>query len=153
MEPEPKPASYEACLKRQQNVKQLFAHASNREEQYEQIISLGKKAPPLPDSHRIASNVVPGCQSIMYLYSWQENSLLYFAAYSEALISAGLAQLLIAVYSGLPPETILTCPPLYLEELQIADSLTPNRANGLYSIHLRIKQEAMRALISTRPSP
>ena len=70
-----------------------------------------------------------------------------FEAEADALISAGLAALLTQVYSGETPETILKCPPTYLDEIGISASLTPNRANGLYSIHLRMKQEALKLLM------
>ena len=84
----------------------------------------------------------------MHLLTSKEEGKLYFQAESDALISKGLAALLIAVYSGESPEAILKCPPSYLEEIGITASLTPNRANGLYSIHLRMKQEALKALIN-----
>ena len=96
---------------------------------------------------KTADNLVKGCQSIMYLHSRMEGDVVMFEAESDALISAGLAMLLLKVYNGEPPEVILKCPPNYLEELGISASLTPNRANGLYSIHLRMKQDALRLMM------
>jgi cysteine desulfuration protein SufE len=82
----------------------------------------------------------------MYLRSFLDGGKMYFEAESDALISFGLAVILMKVYSGESPEVVLTCPPSYLEEIGITASLTPNRANGLYSIHLRMKQDALRAI-------
>ncbi len=137
---------YESCLHKQEEMKKLFALCQNIEEKYEKIIELGRNQGKLDPQFRTSHNRVEGCQSIMYLHAALQDGFMHFAAESEALISQGLATLLIAVYSGEPPEVVLKCPPTYLDELEIASSLTPNRANGLYSLHLRMKQEALKAL-------
>lgn len=137
----------ENCLQKQQDMIQLFSKCSSQEQKYEVIIELGRQAKGLEPQYKIPENLVKGCQSTMYLRSWIEGENLYFQGESDALISAGLAQLLLAVYSGEPPEVILKCPPDYLETIGISASLTPNRANGLYSIHLRMKQEALKKLM------
>ncbi len=128
----------------------LFQSCASQEERYQQIIDLGKHLPKLDAVYKNPENRVAGCQSLLYLRTYQENSLLYFEADSDALISAGLAAILIQVYSGETAETILTQAPAYLEQLGITASLTPNRANGLYSIHLRMKQEALKALLTKK---
>lgn len=135
---------FESCLKKQQQVKDLFASCPSEEKKYEKIIELGRALPPISLQEKIPENLVQGCQSTMYLKSTLENGKVSFTADSDALISAGLAAVLLQVYEGETPETILKCPPDYLEELGISASLTPNRANGLYSIHLRMKQDALK---------
>jgi len=134
---------FESCLKKQQKIKDLFANCPTKEKKYEKIIELGRQLPFFPQQDKTPENFVKGCQSTMYLTSKLENGLVHFAAESDALISAGLAAILLQVYEGETPETILKCPPTYLDELGISASLTPNRANGLYSIHLRMKQDAL----------
>lgn len=111
-------------------------------------MELGKGAEKLQQADKVPENIVQGCQSVMYLHTTYSDGKLYFTAESEALISAGLAYLLTSIYSGESPETVLKTPPDYLDELQIPSSLTPSRANGLYSLHLRIKQEALKQLVS-----
>lgn len=135
------------CLQKQEQMRQLFRACPSEEARYQKIIELGRASPPLSPEYKIPENVVKGCQSIMHMRTYEEGGKLYFAAESEALISSGLAAILIRVYSGEDPETILTCPPSYLEDLGIAASLSPSRANGLYSIHLRMKQDALSALV------
>lgn len=83
----------------------------------------------------------------MYLHSFLRDGKVFFEGESDALISSGLAAILIRTYNGESPETILKCPPDFLEDLGISASLTPNRANGLYSIHLRMKQDALKWLM------
>lgn len=137
---------YESCLRKQEEMKKLFADCRDAEEKYAKIIELGRKQGKLDPQFRVPQNRVDGCQSIMYLHAVLSNGLMSFEAESEALISQGLATLLTMVYSGEAPEVVLKCPPTYLDELDIASSLTPNRANGLYSLHLRMKQESLKAL-------
>ncbi len=71
-----------------------------------------------------------------------KEGMIFFNADSEALISKGLAAILIAVYSEEPPEVVVHCPAIYLKELGVHDALSPGRSNGLGSLLLRIKSEA-----------
>lgn len=135
------------CLEKQKEVESLFLAIPSEEQRYEKIIQLGRSAAPLEEKYKSRENIVPGCQSVMHMHAWMEEGRIFFAAESEALISSGLAQLLIMVYSGVKPEVVLKCPPDYLERLNISASLSPNRANGLYSIHLKMKQQALKLLI------
>lgn len=132
---------------KQDAIKKLFSSCATNEDKYRIIIELGRTLPRLPEAFKIEGNLVQGCQSKMYLHTSYDNGVLIFQGESDALISAGLAALLINVYSGESAETILKVPPLYLEELAISQSLTPSRSNGLYSLHLRMKQEALKSLI------
>lgn len=127
----------------------LVAHFSSlpsREALYGEIMTWGKKLTPFDPAWKTEENRVTGCQSIMYLHSRLDGTNVVFYASSDALISAGLAALLLEVYSGEPAETILLSPPQFLEELGIPSVLTPGRANGLASLYLKMKQEALRHL-------
>ncbi len=134
------------------NLTTVFSNCSTPQTRYEKIIEIGRAAPPLPDEHQISENLVAGCQSRLYLHTHLQNDKIYFATTSDALISAGLAQLLIRVYSGELPETVLTHKPTYLEDLEIPASLSPSRANGLASLYLRMKREALRAIPGMKSS-
>ena len=127
-------------------VKKIFSMLS-AEERYKTLIEMGRKLPRYPDELKTADRLVRGCQSILYLSAKAASGKMFFEAAGDALISVGLAALLIHLYSGEPPETILTKPPACIEELQIAASLSPHRSNGLSNIHLKMKQEAMKVLI------
>ena len=141
---------YESCQTKQQHVRDIFAECPTEDAKYQKLIELGRNQPLLDPAFKTAENIVKGCQSTMYLHSRMENGLVIFEASSDALISSGLAALLIMAYSGESPETILKCPPTYLDQIGISDNLTPNRASGLYSIHLRMKQEALKFLSNSR---
>ncbi|MBA3957877.1 MAG: SufE family protein [Parachlamydiaceae bacterium] len=138
---------FETCLQKQRRLLALFDNCLHEEAKYQKIIELGRQLPTMDGAQKIPANIVPGCQSTMYLHSKLDNGVVVFTASSDALISAGLAAVLIAVYNEETPDTILKCPPDFLDSLGIRASLTPSRANGLYSIHLRMKQDALKHLI------
>ena len=126
----------------------LFADCSNPEAVYNKIIEIGQKVRKVDCAYADEANLVPGCQSKLYLHTELVDDKLLFQAHSDALISMGLAQLLVRYFSGESAETILKQPPSFLEKLNIPNSLTPSRANGLYNIHLRMKQSALKTLVS-----
>jgi cysteine desulfuration protein SufE len=142
---------FESCIEKQNRIRAHFSSCRSEEEKYGKIIEMGKELPHLDPLHKTLENLVQGCQSTMYLKTFADlnDNSLHFQADSNALISAGLAALLIFVYSGESATTILQCKPSYLEDLGIHANLSPSRASGLYSIHLRMKQEALKHLTST----
>lgn len=140
---------YETCLEKQRQIKELFSQCASEDLRYQKLIELGRELSPLSASFKIPENLVKGCQSTMFLHSYMSEGKMFFEADSDALISAGLAAILLRAYNGETPEAVLKCPPNYLEDLGISASLTPNRANGLYSIHLKMKQDALKFLVDS----
>jgi len=133
-----------SCLDRQNALEIQFLKIPDPKGRYDLIIELGRELKKVA-RHDIAApeNLVPGCQSEVYLKSRLENGKVFFEIYSEALISTGLAALLFTIYQGESPDVILTCPPDCLERIGIHASLSPGRSNGLASMHLKMKQEAL----------
>lgn len=131
---------------RVETLKKNFKTLSSAEERYAHIIELGRSLPSYPNALKVEEKRVPGCQSVLYLSSFVEKGKLIFRAECDALISLGLAALLISVYSGLEPKEIVLNPPLFLKELGIFSSLSPNRSNGLVNIYHRMKIDALKEL-------
>ncbi|MBI3508136.1 MAG: SufE family protein [Chlamydiia bacterium] len=136
----------ETFSKKVEAIQKIFQDL-NAESRYKAMIEMGRKLTLLPPTQKIFANIVPGCQSILYLYSELREGKIYFHAFSEALISAGMAAILVQAYSGETPETILKISPDFLKTIGIEGSLTPNRSHGLYHIHLRMKQDALKFLV------
>lgn len=130
-----------------QHVKDLFKDCFTKEQIYQKIIELGKTLPVMPEKYKTPEYLVNGCQSIVYLHAEFIEKKIYFTAFSEALISAGLAALLIQAYQGQSPETILKVRPTFLEDLQIPALLSPGRSNGLASMFLRMQKIALNFLL------
>lgn len=137
-------AMTETFQKKCDEIKKIFAPLAT-EERYQHLMQMGRRLPPYPNSLKIPANIVAGCQSTLYLHSDFTDGKIFFQAHSDALISSGLAALLIFVYSGEPPEILLKHPPTFLTDLNL--SLTPARSNGLSHIHLRMKQLALLSLV------
>lgn len=132
----------------QLEIKKLFEGCPTAETKYIKIIELGRTLPPFDPQFKTPENLVQGCQSLMYLRSYIKDNRIYFEVDSDALISKGLAALLIYAYSGQPADTILKCPPDFLQELGIPTILSPGRSNGLFSLYLHMKQESVKFFLS-----
>src|SRR3954466_4549193 len=132
-------SDFDSCLEKQRQAKLLFSNCLTPEQIYVRLIELGRNLPSFCPSLKTEENRVQGCQSQMYLYTTFSEGKVFFQLTADALISAGLGALLLVVYDGETPETLLSCPPLVLEELKIHKSLSPNRSNGLSSLLLRMK--------------
>jgi len=126
----------------------LFKTCSNEQEIYTQIIELGKKLSKLEPKYQTEENQVLGCQSTSYLYSTFNEGLITFYGSSDALISSGLMKIMLIAYSGQSPEYILKQPPHFLEELGILSSISLTRINGLKSLHLLMKKQALNQLVN-----
>lgn len=129
-------------LKNVKNLKDIFKEIKDKESRYLKIIELGKTLPPFPSSLKIKKNKVGGCQSITYISSKIKNNKIEFLATSDALISKGLAAILILAYKNVTPNVILNTIPQFLNELEIQKSLSPSRATGLLSMYEKMKEEA-----------
>lgn len=118
----------------------------SQEARYLALIEMGSKLSDFPKEKLKEEFLVEGCQSKLYLTSECQNEKIFFFVSSDALISKGLAALLIEAYSGLHPQEILDNPPIFLKELDLFASLSPGRSNGLLQIYLKMKKLVMQAL-------
>jgi cysteine desulfuration protein SufE len=124
-------------------LKKKFTSLSSPDQKYSALIEMGRELDSFKEKNKTDKNLVSGCQSKLWLYSYKRENKIFFEATSDALISKGLAALLIEIYNGESPDLILTHSPLFLHELGIYASLSPHRSNGLSNIHLKMKQDAL----------
>ncbi|MDW8369748.1 MAG: SufE family protein [Geminicoccaceae bacterium] len=129
-----------------------FALFDEYRDKIEYILDRGRHLPPFPESERVDANLVPGCQSRVWLVARRDPATgrIRFAADSEAFIVKGLIALLLQLYDDRTPEEILANPPKVLDEVGLTLFLTPGRSNGLASMIARI-QAAARALAQQQP--
>ncbi|MCI0382554.1 MAG: SufE family protein [Chlamydiae bacterium] len=136
-------------FKKQEELKKNFLTCHTEEEKYKKIINFGRSAPKIPPELKTPERIVEGCQSIVYLYSWEEEGKMRFVAESEALISAGLAAMLIFIYDKASPEAVIKIHPKVFDEIGLFLKLTPTRANGLNNMYLRMKRDALKILTNS----
>jgi cysteine desulfuration protein SufE len=96
-----------------------------------------------PSDEPNLKNLVEGCQSKLYLHGSFKEGVLEFSIDSDALISKGLAAVLLMLYDKESPEIIIKHPPTVLAELGIFSSLSPTRVNGLKSLYLKMQKIAL----------
>lgn len=132
------------CLNKQERLKEVFHSDLSQEEKYHKIIEFGQNLSSYPENLKQEENRVTGCQSTTYLYGECRDGTLYFNAFSDALITKGLATIMLYVYDQETPETILNCKPNFLNSLGILASLSPNRANGLKSFYKKMLEIAIK---------
>lgn len=131
-----------SCLKKQQTlIGQLFNSSVSRQQLYDILIRMGSQTNVYDPNKQSPAYLVKGCQSDLYLYETFDSGQLFFFTYTEALISAGLARCFTDIYSGETPEVILTCPPLFFDQLK--QHLSMGRVQGGESLFMKIKRIAV----------
>jgi cysteine desulfuration protein SufE len=108
------------------------------------IIDLGKKLPPLPDYLHVEANLIPGCQSKVWLNSELKADAVHFEADAEptAQISRGLVSLLIRVLSDQNPEAVADADLYFINRIGLSNLVTSRRAGGMASMIQRMKSFA-----------
>ncbi|CAA0218690.1 Cysteine desulfuration protein, SufE [Tenacibaculum maritimum] len=112
-------------------------------ERYEYIIDLGKSLPMINEGYKLDENLIKGCQSKVWLYSELKNDVVAFTADSDAILTKGIAALLLRVFSNQKPQDILNADTNFIDEIGLKEHLSPTRANGLVSMVKQIKMYAV----------
>jgi cysteine desulfuration protein SufE len=135
------------CITKQEELKKLFDSRKNQQERYELIISMGKNLPIMNPINKLEKNLVSGCQSRLYIHAEKVDGKIKFEADSDALISKGLAAILLFLYDDEPAEVILKNPPTILSELNLFKEISPVRAQGMKSLYLKMQKIALDSLL------
>ena len=127
----------------QEEIIEEFSMFDDWMDRYEYIIELGKSLPIINDQFKLDENLIKGCQSKVWLYSELENEIIKYSADSDAILTKGIAALLLRVYSGQRPEEIIAAETSFIDEIGLKEHLSPTRANGLVSMIKQIKLYAI----------
>ena len=84
----------------QEEIIEEFSMFDDWMDRYEYIIELGKSLPIINDQFKLDENLIKGCQSKVWLYSELENEIIKYSADSDAILTKGIAALLLRVFSG-----------------------------------------------------
>ncbi|MDL2311748.1 SufE family protein [Bacteroidales bacterium OttesenSCG-928-B11] len=120
-----------------------FGYFDDWMDKYNYIIELGKELPMIDTKYKTPSYLIQGCQSQVWLHADYKDGKVYFTADSDAIITKGIANLLVRVLSGQTPQEIIDAPMDYIDKIGLKEHLSPTRSNGLVSM---IKQMKMYAL-------
>lgn len=108
-------------------------------DKYEYIIELGKDMESFPAEMRTEENLIKGCQSQVWFVAEERNGNLYFKADGDAIITKGLAALMIKVFSGQSAADIVKAELTFIDEIGLSQHLSPTRSNGLLAMVKQIK--------------
>src|SRR5689334_20888203 len=76
-------------------------------EKYQYIIELGQQLPVLDEKHKKEENKIKGCQSSVWLNSFEKGGRIFFEADSDSTFVKGEIALLIRALSGQPAGDIV----------------------------------------------
>ncbi len=103
-------------------------------DRYAMLIEMGKECPIIDDKYRDEAHLINGCQSRVWLNAELKDGKVYYSADSDAVITKGIVNLLIKVFSGQTPEDILAADLSFLDEIGLKEHLSPTRSNGLLAM-------------------
>lgn len=107
------------------------------------IMELGQKLPVMNESDKTEDNIVKGCQSKVWLTARLENEGITFEADSNTAITKGLVSLLVRIFNGQKPETILNADLYFMNKIGMERFIGTQRSNGFAAM---IKQMKLYAL-------
>jgi cysteine desulfuration protein SufE len=119
---------------------ELFDEWSDK---YQYIIELGQKLPPLDDIHKKEENKIKGCQSTVWLNSYEKDGRIFFEADSDSTFVKGEIALLIRALSGQKPEDIVKTNLDFIDKIGLRQHIAVTRANGLANMIKQMKLYAV----------
>ncbi len=124
-------------------VKEAFAFLDDWEDRYRYIMDLGEKLPPMPAEDRVASNLVHGCQSVVWVSLHRDDGIVTLLADSDSGLVKGLAALVVIALQGTTPEEIVWYDlGDFFTWLQLHEHLSPTRSNGLHGMIQQVRARA-----------
>ncbi|HOY38471.1 MAG: SufE family protein [Bacteroidales bacterium] len=112
-------------------------------DKYAFLIDIGNELAEMSPELKTDDNLISGCQSKVWIYAEMKDGKVYYAADSDAIITKGIASLLIKVLSGQPATDIYTSDLYFIGKIGLDQHLSPTRSNGLLSMIKRMKLYAM----------
>ncbi|MGE9616030.1 MAG: SufE family protein [Solitalea-like symbiont of Acarus siro] len=129
---------------RQETLIQEFSLFNDWADKYEYIIDQGKELELYPQEHKNDHYLIKECQSQLWLYvdSRKADNIIHFYADSDALISKGLAALILKIVNDRPCHEIKDMDFYFLKSTNLDEYITMQRSNGLQSLINKIKNYA-----------
>lgn len=130
---------------RSREIVDFLSQMTDKDERLQFVIDKGKTEAALEPQFRTDTYRIEGCVSNLWLVCEHRAGRIYFRADADAVITKGIAAILVEVYSDATPAEILALDPAFLAEAGITQHLTPNRRNGLTQVCAKIRAFAQSA--------
>lgn len=130
--------------KSQQELIEQFADIDDWMDRYACIIDMGNALEPLPERLKTQDRLIEGCQSRVWLDATvNADGTVKYAADSDAIIVKGMISMLIDVLSGHTPQEIIDAKLHFIDDIGLADHLSPTRSNGLLAMLKQMRAYAL----------
>lgn len=127
----------------QEEIIEEFAMFDDWMQKYDYLIELSKDIPLISEEYRLNENLIKGCQSKVWLQASQIDGKVRYTADSDAIITKGIAALLIRVLSEQKAEDILENEMYFIDAIGLKEHLSMTRSNGLVSMIKQMKFYAL----------
>jgi cysteine desulfuration protein SufE len=107
------------------------------------IMELGQKMPVMNEADKTEDNIVKGCQSKVWLTAKQNDGQIFFSGDSNTAITKGLVSLLIRIFNGQSPETILNADLYFMSKIGMERFIGTQRSNGFAAMIRQMKLYAL----------
>ncbi|MFP4024721.1 MAG: SufE family protein [Thiohalospira sp.] len=128
---------------RQEEIIEEFSIFDDWMDKYNYLIELSKDLPVIDPKYKTNEYLIEGCQSKVWLYAEMDGDKVKFTADSDAIITKGIAALLVRVLSGLSPKEIMNADLYFIDKIGLQQNLSPTRSNGLLAMVKQMKLYAM----------
>lgn len=111
-------------------------------DKYAYLLDQGKTLEPFEDRFKVEENLIPGCQSSVWVHGEIVAGRMHLQGDSDALITKGMLGLLLRVLNNRAPRDIAEADLFFIRATGLSSNLSPSRANGLAAIVNHIKHLA-----------
>jgi len=120
-----------------------FSKFDDWTDKYNYLIELGQSLPLIDEKYKQPQYLIEGCQSRVWLFADFRDGKVYYTADSDAIITKGIASLIIRSFNGLTPDEILSADLSTFDRIGLKEHLSPTRSNGMVSMIKQIQLYAM----------
>jgi cysteine desulfuration protein SufE len=128
---------------RQDEIIEEFSVFDDWMDKYNYLIEMSKDLPVIDPKNKTKEYLIEGCQPKVWLYAEMDGDKVKFTADRDAIITKGIAALLVRVLSGLKPQEIMNADLYFIDKIGLQQNLSPTRSNGLLAMVKQMKLYAM----------
>lgn len=128
----------------QSEIIEEFSQLDDWMDRYGLIIDLGNSLPPIDEKYRTPDHLIEGCQSRVWLNAeMTPDGKIHYTADSDAIIVKGIISLLIKILNDHTPDEILSSDLHFINDIGLAEHLSPTRSNGLLAMVRQMRLYAL----------
>lgn len=128
----------------QQEIADEFIEVDDWMDRYSMIIDMGNSLPEISEELKTPDRLIEGCQSRVWLDgNLDADGKVEFTADSDAIIVKGIIAMLIKVLNGHTPREIIDADLHFINDIGLAEHLSPTRSNGLLAMLKQMKAYAL----------